>query len=165
MRVCPRRWDGRKETYRIAAPAVDMKHRCRILSSGGSRGASRGKGRGRLSPEYNGPRTGDMQPETTGRQANRRQTPLTTRPLRLRLDDEPGRTDARTPHMHVFALALPLLLSTHLSGFIMFLFPVITSDTDIYRDNLTISDFEIWFMRPRFAIPCMSQSGSSLPPL
>ncbi len=28
-----------------------------------------------------------------------------------------------------------------------------------------MSDFEIWLMRPRFAIPCMSQSGSSLPPL
>ncbi len=27
-----------------------------------------------------------------------------------------------------------------------------------------ISDFEIRFMRPRFAIPCMSQSGSRLPP-
>ncbi len=35
----------------------------------------------------------------------------------------------------------------------------------VVRENLTISDFEIWFMRPRFAIPCMSQSGSSLPPL
>ncbi len=31
-------------------------------------------------------------------------------------------------------------------------------------ENLTISDFEIRFMRPRFALACMSQSGSSLPP-
>ncbi len=40
-------WEER-EIRRIAAPAVDLKHRCRILSSRGSRGASCGKGRARL---------------------------------------------------------------------------------------------------------------------
>ncbi len=58
-----------------------------------------GMGSTEANPEYNGPRTGDVQSETTGRRANQKPPRQPTKALRLR--QRPGHTsDVRTPHYY-----------------------------------------------------------------